>query len=236
MDVLLFIIKNNLKNIFSVRNVILFVLYIIAIFICLPYIEISVKIQLIMGFFPLILIVICSRDLAKEFESGAYKYIFTGKLHRSYIILFKNISIIVIAIILGVVFSVLAFMKDFSNGIELSISMFFTQLLKIELVFISFTMFISSVASFITILSKNFVYTLLVLYIMFFDTFRNILETVAIRTKMDFLKKILFQSPFLEALKGFQNCYYPTKVIVIMISTSLILSLLDCIIIEKIDL
>lgn len=236
MDVLVFIIKNNLKGIFNKRNIILFLLFIIAIFICPPYKESAVKLQLIMGVFPLILIIICSRDLAREFECEVYKYIFTGKLSRSYIILFKNLSIIVIAIILGVIFSILAFMKAFCNGAELSISTSINLILNIELVFIFFTMFISSIASFITMISKNFVYTFLLLYIMFFDTFRNILEIAADKTKIYFLKKILNGIPFLKALKGFQDLYYPNKVMFIMITMSLVILLLDCIIIEKIDL
>lgn len=236
MDTVLYIIKKDVKNILNKRNIIIFLLFVSGIFVFPLSKDISMKIRLILDIFPLFLVIICSKILVEEFEYNTYKYTFTGKLSRSYVVISKSFSAITVAMIFGIIFSVLALIAIFWDSGEMDIDLIMKLTLNMEMVFITFTLFVSSVAFFISIITKNFIATFLLLYIMFFDTYKTTLQLMANKTKITFLEKILKETPFLNVMDGFQVFHYSTQTIFSMVSIGIVLLLLDCIIIRKKDL
>ncbi|RCX19468.1 hypothetical protein DFR58_103215 [Anaerobacterium chartisolvens] len=234
MDAILYIIKNDIRSIINKRSIAFSFIFAIGIFIFPPYKVLLLKAQLVMSIFPLLLIIVCSTILVREFEYDTYKYIFTGKLSRICIVVSKSFSAVVIAVILGVIFNLLALIG--MEAKETGVLILIKQILSIELVFICFTLFISSIAFFLSMLTKSFIFTFLVLYIMFYDTFISVLQMAANKIKIDFLKSIFSETPFLKAMEGFRVFYYPAERIFIMIGISMIILLADCIIIRKMDL
>ncbi|HDX9591236.1 TPA: hypothetical protein ROX98_004327 [Bacillus pseudomycoides] len=236
MDTVFYIIKKDVKNILNKRNILLFLMLISGIIIFPLTKDIAMKIRLILDIFPLFLVIICSKILVEEFEYNTYKYTFTGKLSRSYIVISKSLSAITIAMLFGIIFSTLALVAIFWDSGEMDVNLIMKLTLNMEMVFISFTLFASSVAFFISIITKNFIATFLLLYLMFFDTFKTTLQLMANKTKIVSLEKILKEIPFLNIMDGFQVFHYSVQTIISLSSIGIVLLLLDCIIIRKKDL
>ncbi|BAR87107.1 ABC transporter permease [Bacillus thuringiensis serovar andalousiensis] len=236
MDTIFYIIKKDVKNILNKRNILLFLMLIIGIIIFPLTKDIAMKIRLIMDTFPLFLVIICSKILVEEFEYNTYKYTFTGKLSRSFIVISKSLSAITIAMLFGIIFSTLALVAIFWDSGEIDLNLIMKLTLNMEMVFISFTLFVSSIAFLISIITKNFIATFLLLYLMFFDTFKTTLQLMANKTKIVSLEKILKETPFLNIMDGFQVFHYSVQTIISLTSIGIVLLLLDCIIIRKKDL
>lgn len=230
---ILFIIIQEIKSIFNKINIILFTLIAIFIFIFPPYNELVLKIDTSIGVIaPMILIIVYSSILNKEYENNTYKYIFTGKFTRSAIIVTKFLSLIIISIILSIICSLLSIIGLLWNGE----AVIFSEILNKTLIFICFTLFVGPIAIFISILSRSFVYTLLLLFIMFIDYFNRILFLVANEVKINVLKNVLIDAPFYKAIEGFKIFHYSLRTGIIMVLLGIIILFMDCILIERKDL
>lgn len=233
----LFIINKEVSDVFNKANIFSFVLFAISIFVCPPYDKILLKIDNFIGIIaPMILIILFSNTLNKEFEFSTYKYLYTGRLTRSSIVFIKFLSVIIISIILSFFCSFLSTIGLFFDSKEVNIYLAFHYMFNKALIFICFTFFVAPIAFFISIISRSLIYTLLILFIMFIDIFNRILILVANEIKIEFLKNILNEVPFFKAVEGFKTYNYTLKTSVIMICIGIVVLFIDAFMIERKDL
>lgn len=236
MSNMLFMIKHDFKRIFTVKRIVLLFIVMVGI-LSIDLQEFRfVKTQLNSVIFPLIIIIIASKILNREFECGTYKYLFTGSLSRNRVILCKVLSLCTISVVLALVASCISFTIMLQSDDILSISFVVNQILNSELVFILFTLLITSIAFFISIISRSFIGTFLIMYLFFYDMFRTMLQAILQKLNIDIMNKILDVIPMFNVLDGFKKLYYPANTAYVMIGISVVVFCIDLLLINKKDL
>ncbi|ACM60212.1 ABC-2 type transport system permease protein [Caldicellulosiruptor bescii] len=171
-----------------------------------------------------------------DYEYKTHKFLFTGKLSRSQIILYKMLSIFFLALIFNFIYF---FIYTISSVIESESITIKISLKEILLSLSSFLIYFISVGSFsilVGTISLNFAITLLLSYICFNDFISNLISLLASKCKIDLIRNIMKYNPFGLAIKIFYTQKFSELEFLSLILYSIISLLITIVVINKKDL
>ena len=181
---------------------------------------------------PLLIMYISALLISSEFEWNTYKATFTGKYSRMDILIMKLLSAFVIAALLGVIQCAAFKAASVYDGVSFGLS----DASKTIGCLLLFTLFICSVGFLAAVLCRSFIGTFTVLFILFFDFFKDCLAMAAEGIRNDGLKEFILNIPLCDALYGLQMNRYSAESIVNMSVVSVIGLVLAGILLHKRDL
>lgn len=235
MTGLISIIGNDSKAVFSRQNSVLLLLTILTV-VLLPSNGTFYErlLNLSKGIIPTCLVLISAGLLTKEFESRAYLYQFTGKYSRISLLSFKLLSSLAISMILGIGFGIFLLAAAVVNGHSGQI---LKELINMQIVILVYAFLLNSVSFLITLVTKNYLITLTVLFVLFVDTFGKIIAYAIDTVPLPFLETIFAYTikPIFVASEGFSSWSYTSEAVLSILTISCLIFLLDISIVHHRD-
>lgn len=236
MKVVYTMVRQDLKSVMKMSNLLLLGLFISCVFVIPPYSSWVYKIKEYFGYsIPLVLIYLSSNILTKEFRSKTIKYLFNRVYPRSYVVMSKIISLSLYALVITGVYTLLNLVAYYLDEETIELFLIGEDFINSIIVYFCFTVFVGSLGLLVSIVTKSFSSTLILLFIMFIDIFKNLIGAVANEVNVDIIRVILEFIPFEKAVEGFRQVSYSGVMILVLLSTSLVLLLWSCILVENKD-
>ncbi len=191
------------------------------------------KLQQVYGnIVPLFIMYIGALLFSSEFEWNTYKSTLTGKFSRIEMLLIKLLSVLIIAVLIAITQCIIFKAAAIYDGVNYD----FSDTFHVVGCLVAFTLLISSVGFLTAILCRNFIGTYTVLFILFFDFFKECMVMAAEGIRNNSLKEFILNIPLSDALNGLRLNQYSGGVIVNMLVMSVICIAFAGIILDKRDL
>lgn len=222
--------------IFNKSLMLLLGISIAGIYIFPPYNNVVLKTEIILIYLlPFIMVIFFSRILSKDFEYKTYKILFTSRLTRFQIILYKLLTVLEISIILLLLYQILHWFSSLLEMKTISIDLIGKGIINSIAVFLVYAFIVASFTFFITSITGKFSVTFIISYICFNDFVKIFLQLVSDKSKNENISKIVEYIPFTIATNGFSLQYYSFKQIIWLLIYSFLFLFIAFFIIEKRD-
>lgn len=233
-------IKEEIKNAVT-KKIIIFSLLIFFINSAITFIipnknYLSAIIISIVSSISVILIFISAEIASKDYKYNTYKYVYTGSFSRTKIILLKLATMITIAILCAAVGGIMLIIAINIDYKSMNFKEIIKVILNLQMVFIVYTLVITSTSLLILVISKNYIITVVTTYIIFFDLFTPLILNGIDKIENNILRVVLKNIPYLYATMGAKELYYSWEKVCIMLFYSIIVIGVTIFIFEKRDL
>lgn len=235
------LIKQELKNAIT-KKILIFELIIFLINSAIVYIipnnnYLATLIISIVSSLPVFLMFIASEILSKDYKYNTYKYVYTGSFSRREILLLKLVTMITIAVICATVGSILLIIVSiYMQHKNMDFQEIIKVVLNLQIVFSVYTLVVTCTSFLILVITKNYVFTVFITYITFFDLFTPLILNGINKIENNILKSALKNIPYLYVSSGARQLYYSSDKVYIMLFFSIIVIGITIYIFEKKDL